>query len=196
MKSRSVIYSVFLLVIILIISGCKTKGTNSSSSMAHLYIRVYHDFSDKNDDKGISLNLVLDKPILVRDISMKAGTKTWEIAKPINNNVYSLNDNNEIQESIDVEFTNDSLSALVKPKIEDYPDTYGTDWLAYERDSSKYALEIIKYRTMMMEKFMNTLKANDSVTFELRGKIKNITVSIPKKEIESILKVWDVYKQM
>jgi len=197
MISRLMRVVITLMIAIFAITSCKEQHSNSTSTGAKLYAQSNHDFADNSDEKSMTLTLTLDQPILVREIVMKTGTVVWDLDKPTYNNVFSWNQvGNGVRESVNIEFRSDSLSTSVEPKLEDYPDTYGHDWTAYEKDIKKYHREMKKYQSVMFGKFINAIKAGDAVTFELRGKIKNVTVTISKADIDSILEVWDVYQQM
>lgn len=197
MISRRMRVVITLMIAILAITSCKEQHSKGSSTGAMLFAQANHDFADNNDEKGMTLTLTLDQPILVREIVMKTGTVNWDLGKPNYNNVFSWNQvGNGVRESVNIEFRSDSLSTSVEPKLEDYPDTYGYDWKAYEKDINKFRREIEKYQSSMLGKFMNALKAGGTVTFELRGKIKNVTVTISKSDIDSILEIWNVYQQM
>lgn len=185
---------IFFIVATLAIVGCQSKNVSSKTSGSHLYARAWHDLDD--DEIELSLSLALDEPVLVRDIVMKTGDRKWYIDKPSTNNVLSaVFIESGVKELIDIEFTSDSLS-IQKPDIDDYPDTYGHDWTAYRKDSEKYEREYERIKKDIWEKFIIALKADEPLTFEIRGKLKNMSFTIPKVDVENIIKVYDIHSQM
>lgn len=186
-----------LLFVIIGISSCKKTEVANQSSNVHLNAQATHNFVDNKDEKELELFLELDQVVLVREITMKIGSRQWDIQKPEVNSAYSwLNRNNGVTESVRINFTNDSLSAMIEPKMEDYPDRYGHDWDAYEAADAKYQREAKKVRAQILEEVFTSMKKGEPVTFEIRGKMKNMTVSVPKSDIEYAIEVWNIYKQM
>jgi len=48
----------------------------------------------------------------------------------------------------------------------------------------------------ILEEIFTCMKKGEQVTFEIRGKMKNIVVSVPKSDVDNAIEVWDIYKQM
>lgn len=191
------LYLFALLFVTIGISSCtKTEVANKSSNV-HLNAQATHNFMNNKDEKDLELFLELDQVVLVREISMRIGTNQWDLQNPEFNSAYSwLSRNNGLRESVKLNFTNDSLSAMIAPKSEDYPDKYGTDWDAYEAADAKYQREVKKARAQILEKVFASMKKGEPVSFEIRGKIKNIQVTVPKSDVDYAIEVWDIYKQM
>jgi DNA-binding protein YbaB len=82
------------------------------------------------------------------------------------------------------------------PQIGRFPDRYGHDWDAYEAADAKYQREAKKVRAQILEEIFTCMKKGEQVTFEIRGKMKNIVVSVPKSDVDNAIEVWDIYKQM
>jgi hypothetical protein len=51
-------------------------------------------------------------------------------------------------------------------------------------------------REQIHEEVFTSMKKGGQVTFEIRGKMKNLKVTVPRSDIEHAIEVWDIYKQM
>lgn len=159
-----------LLFVIIGISSCKKTEVANQSSNVHLNAQATHNFVDNKDEKELELFLELDQVVLVREITMKIGSRQWDIQKPEVNSAYSwLNRNNGVTESVRINFTNDSLSAMIEPKMEDYPDRYGHDWDAYEAADAKYQREAKKVRAQILEEVFTSMKKGEPVTLDRKS---------------------------
>lgn len=197
MMLRHKFYLCIVFIICLCLIGCSKKEQNKQSVTANLNMEITHNFTNGNDVKNIDLNLCINQPILVREIFMQIGAHKLDIEKPVYNDINLLYLNSDMLfETIHINITNKTISNLMEPNIDDFPDYYGTDWHAYEKAKDKYDRELTKYKDELMDSVFTSMKKGNPVTFELRGKIKNITVQIPQDNIEKLLSLWDVYKQM
>ncbi len=190
-------YIIALLFVTIGLCSCKKPGVGGQSSSVRFTAQATHNFTDNKDEKELVLFLELDQVVLVREITMKIGSRKWDIEKPEINSAYSwLNRDDGVKESVRIRFTNDSLSELIVPKLDDYPDEYGHDWEAYKAADAKYQREAKKMRERIHEEVFTSMKKGEPVTFEIRGKMKNLKVTVPRSDIEHAIEVWDIYKQM
>ncbi|MCB5285239.1 MAG: hypothetical protein LHW45_06580 [Candidatus Cloacimonetes bacterium] len=194
---KKYLYIIALLFVTIGINNCKKVEVDNQTSNAHLKARATHFFADNEDEKEFELILELDQVVLVREISMKIGTHQWDIKKPEYNAAGSwLSENNGVSESIIFSLTTDSLSAMIAPEMEDYPDKYGYDMDAYRAADDKYKRAVQKAEARILEEVFTSLKKGEPVSFEIRGKMKNMKVSVSKSDIDNAIEVWDIYKQM